>query len=353
VRQSEEVVGQTYSHLVDSSLSAALASIETYNKPNFAYREEVFTILIVNAWELLLKAKILKDANDDITSIYVSDKKGSYKLSRNGANLTIEILGAMGRVGLAAPIAKNIEALVEIRDTVVHFYHNQSLSYLLYTLGAASLQNYQRLIGSWFDKSLTDYNFYIMPLGFAYNFKTLSLLELAKEPESIANLIKSAISTQAAIEESDQFYFVCEIAAQVKKMVPFVEKEADLSVSIDPKATTTDKLIIHRTIPLTDQYPFSYRELCERVKKERPYTKQGAIDKVIRDHHMKENPKMSAYNFRTKTHKDHYEKTKILPSGMPTIYNENAIRFIVAHLPVDLGLQGEVVQCEAMTVSSS
>jgi Domain of unknown function (DUF3644) len=60
--------GKTYDCLVDNSLSAVLAAIEIYNKPNFSYREEAFTILIINAWELILKAKILKDANDDAIS---------------------------------------------------------------------------------------------------------------------------------------------------------------------------------------------------------------------------------------------------------------------------------------------
>ena len=49
-----------YKCLLDKSLAAALAAIEIYNKPDFKYREESFVILVVNAWELLLKAKILK-----------------------------------------------------------------------------------------------------------------------------------------------------------------------------------------------------------------------------------------------------------------------------------------------------
>ena len=59
---------QIYEKLVNNSLAAALSSIEIYNKPDFKYREEIFTILNINAWELLLKAKILKDANNDVTS---------------------------------------------------------------------------------------------------------------------------------------------------------------------------------------------------------------------------------------------------------------------------------------------
>jgi Domain of unknown function (DUF3644) len=252
--------------------------------------------------------------------------------------LTLEVIGSIGKIGLVPTVAKNIQILVEIRDTVVHFYHDQPLSYLVYTLGAATLLNFQKLITAWFNKSLNDYNFYIMPLGFAYSFKTLSLLELAKEPEPIANLIKSAINTQASIEQSDQFYFVCEIATHVKKKVPYVEDSADLTVSIDPTTANSDRLIIHRPVALTDQYPFSYSELREKVKKERPYVKQNVIDKIIRENRLKDNPKFSAYNFRTKMQKDQYEKTKNLPKNVPSIYNENAIRFIITALPAVLDL---------------
>ena len=37
--------------------AALISAIEAYNKPDFKYREETFSILALNAWELLLKAK--------------------------------------------------------------------------------------------------------------------------------------------------------------------------------------------------------------------------------------------------------------------------------------------------------
>ena len=43
--------------LLEKSLSAALLGIELYNKPNIEYREESFAIFIINAYELLFKAK--------------------------------------------------------------------------------------------------------------------------------------------------------------------------------------------------------------------------------------------------------------------------------------------------------
>ena len=51
--------------LLSKAEQALIAAIEIYNKPSFAYREETFSILALNAWELLLKAKLLKDNRND------------------------------------------------------------------------------------------------------------------------------------------------------------------------------------------------------------------------------------------------------------------------------------------------
>ena len=59
-----------YESLIDKSIGSMLSAIEIYNKPDFKYREETFTILAINSWELLLKARILKLNNYRINSIY-------------------------------------------------------------------------------------------------------------------------------------------------------------------------------------------------------------------------------------------------------------------------------------------
>lgn len=42
--------------LLDSSQAALFAGIEIHNKPHIAFRYPTATILIINAWELALKA---------------------------------------------------------------------------------------------------------------------------------------------------------------------------------------------------------------------------------------------------------------------------------------------------------
>jgi hypothetical protein len=61
----------SYRHLLKNSKSALLAAIEIYNKPQFAYRDECFVILLLNAWELALKALLSKSKE----SIYYPKKR--------------------------------------------------------------------------------------------------------------------------------------------------------------------------------------------------------------------------------------------------------------------------------------
>ncbi len=69
---------------VDKSIGAALSAIEVYNKPDFKYREETFSILMINSWELLLKAKIIKENKGDLKSIYAMVNK----VGKNGNKLS-------------------------------------------------------------------------------------------------------------------------------------------------------------------------------------------------------------------------------------------------------------------------
>jgi hypothetical protein len=51
------------------AIAAALSAIEVYNKPSFEYRDETFSILMINAWELMLKVRILQQNDNKLKSI--------------------------------------------------------------------------------------------------------------------------------------------------------------------------------------------------------------------------------------------------------------------------------------------
>jgi hypothetical protein len=57
--------------LLQNAEAALISAIEIYNKPAFAYREETFAILALNAWELLLKAKLLQVEKNNARCLYI------------------------------------------------------------------------------------------------------------------------------------------------------------------------------------------------------------------------------------------------------------------------------------------
>ncbi|MGD2063569.1 MAG: DUF3644 domain-containing protein, partial [Nitrospirota bacterium] len=100
-----------YKYLLDHSINSALSAIEIYNKPDFRDREQVFSVLIVVAWESLLKAKVLKDGRNKLTALYV--KEGHrYKRDRSGAHLTIGIEECLRRCSVPSIVKDNILQLV-------------------------------------------------------------------------------------------------------------------------------------------------------------------------------------------------------------------------------------------------
>lgn len=315
--------------LVENSIQAALASIEIYNKPDFKYREQTFSILNVNAWELLLKAKIVKDAGEDISSLYVQRSDGEYKTNRSGNFLTIEVIGALSKLALDIPVAENIKALVEVRDTVTHFYYDEVLEYVVFSLGVASLRNYQKLIREWFDKSLTEFNFHILPLAFAYDFRTLAMLDLKDKPDAIANLVRMVAQSNEDIDASSGFHFVCEVTAEIRSAKKF-SGQADFTTVIDSKGSSEAAIYI-KTQNLHDRYPLSYKRLVAKVKEQRASAKPIEIQRVIKQHNLKKNKKYANYVFTNKEHEERYKLSGEAGTAT-TIYNEDAVRFIVENL---------------------
>ena len=261
-------------------------------------------------------------------SLYVFKEDGKPKPNRTGQPHTIGLQEAMKKLDLDPAIVGNLEGLVAVRDEAVHLYSSEPLSYLVYTLGAAALQNYQKLIHKSFGRSLLEYNFYILPLAFAYNFKTLSTIDCDREPEAVAALLRSVTAAQATIQSSE-FHLVCEISTELRSAKKFVDGAADVSVVV---ATKGDGKVVYKTQRLTDKYPLSYSQVIEKVRAALPLMKQPGIEDAMKSLKLKGNPAYSAYNFRTKAQEERAAKESSIPKGVTLIYNEDAVRMLIQTL---------------------
>jgi len=76
--------------LLDKSQEAFILSLEVYNKPTIKYRIEGFCFFFCNAWELLLKSKILED-NKKESAIY-------YKKQRNQKRWSLSLRDCLKKV---------------------------------------------------------------------------------------------------------------------------------------------------------------------------------------------------------------------------------------------------------------
>ena len=93
--------------LVNKSVEGYILALETINRLSIQYRVETFCYLICNAWELLLKAKILDDAGKDHDAIYRGKKK------RNQRRESISLRECLERVipNQFDPERRNVERI--------------------------------------------------------------------------------------------------------------------------------------------------------------------------------------------------------------------------------------------------
>lgn len=315
-----------YKHLLENSLSAILSAIEIYNKPDFRYRNEIFVILTVNAWELLLKSKILKDNNGNMSKLYVKKANGRFAINRNNTKMTIGVFDAISRNNLDINIKRNLEEFIRVRDNAIHFYNRDNLNYIIFSLGVANLKNYQKIVKQWYNKDLLEYNFYILPLGFAYSFKGYSQLELKKEPEIIKDLIKSIQYYQDNQKNTD-FEFICDIKVNLVSAKK-VSDTTDAKISVEKTDDNTEQPFLFSNKRLIDRYPLTYSQMWEKLKNELPSVRQQDLNRLIKDKKIKQNEQYSAYNFRSKKLEEAYKSSGELPKNTTSLYNHDCYRFL-------------------------
>lgn len=130
-------------NMLDKSEEAFLMAIEIYNKPTIKYRLEGFAFFICNAWELLLKAKMLNEGK----SIYYPDKP----------NRTISLSKCVSSVftNNKDPIRKNLEILIGLRNTTTH-YIIKEMDTIYLPFMQSNVLNYSQKLFDYFERDITE-----------------------------------------------------------------------------------------------------------------------------------------------------------------------------------------------------
>lgn len=130
--------------LLEKSNEAFLLAIEIYNKPTIKYRVESFAFYICNAWELILKALIIK--NNGINSIYYTNK--------NKEKRTIGIHSCINKIFPQGEQKENLLSIAKIRNLSTHyFYAVYDDTYV--ALFQSSINNYISFLHKHFNANIT------------------------------------------------------------------------------------------------------------------------------------------------------------------------------------------------------
>ena len=160
--------------LLDASQAALFAGIEIHNKPNIAYRYPTATILIINAWELALKAYIYQYIGKK--RIYEKDGKHTITLSKAIA-LVREHINTVEKNKKFLAVAENIFQLNEYRCSNVHFAEGD-LDPIIFMLLSKAVINYDAFVKKYFKKDITkEDNLIILPIGMKLPFDPIDYLK--------------------------------------------------------------------------------------------------------------------------------------------------------------------------------
>lgn len=183
--------------LLKNSKSSQLAVIEIHNKPIFPFRYEVCAILNINAWELLLKAFILKHRPE----IKVINEDGTTKPFEECLGFVASELGKSFSVA-----RQNIEKIYEYRCNIIHFYQDD-IDVLLLALLSKNILLYHEFLLKYFEIDIAnETNLILLPIGLKKPASPIDFLSnksaIEQSSEAVQIFVKSIMrSTKEIYEE--------------------------------------------------------------------------------------------------------------------------------------------------------
>ena len=250
--------------LVDKSIEAYVLALETINRLTIQYRLETFCYLFCNAWELLLKAKILADAGDPEAVFYkVRDGKPKRALS---------LKTSLDRLmpNRKDPIRRNIERVEELRDESVHLVISQIPSDLI-RLFQAGMINYHKLLDEWFNQSLADrYPLGMMSLVYDLSPEQSDLSDLQLRRKLGYDAAEFLTKYCAALKlEFDELQRPAEFSIGLEYRITLTKKQEDADTELSSGATDDDNTrIVQVAKDSSESHPYRQKEVVDLVRAE-------------------------------------------------------------------------------------
>ena len=239
--------------LTKSKESFSLA-VELYNRPTLKYHAESCVIFLCNAWELMLKAYLIRERG--MESIYYDENR----------KRTLSLADCLKVIftNEKAPLRINMRELIEFRNTSTHYITDEYEIFYGPFLQAA-VSNYAEKLMDLHGQSVSD----LMP----ENHLVLSIKRGMIEPDTIRtkydpsvaeHLLQKQVQTAEVVgsEGDAKVAAIYETAFRIVKR----PEDADINVRIDKNAET-GVVVVKDIKDHASYYPYTARKLISAVNK--------------------------------------------------------------------------------------
>ena len=289
----------SYKKLLGNSKAAMMGAIEVYNKPLFEYRDECMVILLMNAWELALKAVLSKNKQ----SVF-------YPKERNQPYRTLSWQDALARGAEFFPsevpyiaVRRNLELLGTYRNNAVHFYNAAGFGAVLYALAQTSIVNYRDVLRVSFNVDLSKhFNWNLLPIGIHPPIDPITYMSNASDRQAnpavkhfLGELARAIDEVTAENIDAGRLMTVFSVKLESVKKI----EQADVVVAVGTDHSQSGPLAIVRTQDPNRTHPLRQREVLDRIPKlnEERFT-QYTFQAIVWKHDVKANPR---YCWRSST----------------------------------------------------
>ena len=284
--------------MIDKSIESFLLGIEIYNKPTIKYRTESFAFHICNAWELMLKAHLIK--TQGLKSIYYTKK------NKKG---TIQLKTALGRIitNKIDPVRKNLEDVIELRNTSTHFIIEDYNKIYVHIFQSCAY-NYYNFLEKYFKSNISQIDLDFILLITPKNNN--NYLNLSNFDNTIINKfieVKNNIEEKTMNNKSENY------SVNINYMFTIGNQK----INIDPNS----KNVV--SIPnFNDLYPLRQKEVCIEINKQ---LKEMGITKNFRQYELSE---INKY-YKLKDNLNYYNKVNGKATNPTWICSRQLIDFVV------------------------
>lgn len=269
--------------LIDSAESAIFAGIEIHNKPRIPYRYPTATLLIINAWELALKAYVYKYIGKK--KIY-EEKNHTISFSKALAYVQENINRTEANKNFNA-VRENLWLLSEYRNNITHYFEDE-LDPIIFMLLSKATMNFNAFIEKYFNREIAaSENLIILPIGFSLPFEPIKYLN-KRTTDKVSNVfVTNVLNTVKKLNDegvSDSIVVGFEMFVNSVKNI----SNADIIAAIDPNSY--DAVALTKEYRFTDnpkapavrvdeaelikqQYPYPYEKLKDKFKEKLPDVK--------------------------------------------------------------------------------